>query len=279
VKHLAVGLCAVFLLGGSAAPPPVLLRYRYEAGQTLSHAGEISQRLRLQDGRGSLGHLALESRYTLEMEQKVTSLGPGPTFDLQATPKSVQVEIQGPLARAATSIAEKLRQTGFALRIDDRGRILSLAEIRTERESPRKLVGPLLDALRHLTLSLPERPQRPGGTWREVRRLPIDLPSGDQIDAVLTVDYFLRGYILVQRRAAADLGIRLHVGIAGTLGQGPTLVKATGEGAGQGHAHLDLARGHLLAMGLVLSTESRFQGLAVDIRQESALEMRWALRP
>jgi hypothetical protein len=279
LKCLAIALLTVLLTGGTSAPAPVLLRYRYEPGQVLRHAAEISQRLRIQNARGSLGNLGLRSNYALELEQTVKSVGPGPAFEIQVSPKSVRVELQGPLAHSAATIAEKLRQTGFTIRIDDRGRIRSLAETQTDSESRRKLVGPLADALRQLTPTLPEGPQRPGGTWREASRLPIELPSGDKIDAVLTVDYFLRGYSLVQGRACAHLEMRLHVGVAGTLGQGAALVTATGQGFGQGAAYLDLERGHLVQTGLVLTTESRFQGSAVDVQQTSELEMRMALRP
>jgi hypothetical protein len=274
-RALLLPLLAPALL--AAGEPPVVLRYQFQAGQALRYRTELTQRLRLQNPKGQLGNLDVTSGYVIEMAQKVTAVGPGPEFEIAASPQKVEVKLDGPMAKSAPQIAEMLRKVGFTLKLDSRGQVKNLSESAETPEQLKKLVATLKGALGQLMPMLPEEPQAPGGRWRQQLKVPVELPSGDKIDALLTVDYLLRGYAQVRGHSCADVGMRLHIGIAGALGQSATRVEVTGVGTGQGFAFFDLERGLLVETGVALATESRFKSDAVQLSQASDTQMRMIL--
>jgi hypothetical protein len=270
VLALAFAHCA------ADAPPNILLRYQFQSGEELHYRTEYGQRLRLHNPKGQLGNLDLKSSYALDLFQKV--LRGGPVAEIEATPRSVEVKIEGPMAKSAEQIQDMLRKVGFKIEIDARGRVRSLQEASGTPEALKKVVGALKSALRQMMPMLPEGPQRPGSHWRQQVPLPIDFPTGDKLQAMLTVDYVLRGFAQVQGRSCADIGMRLHVGLGGAMGQATGRVAVSGEGAGQGFAFLDLERGRIVQSGVTLYTRSQFHSAAVQIHQSSEVDVRMALR-
>lgn len=277
MKRVLAWLALTPLLCAAAPTAPVVLRYQYRPGQVLEYRTAFEQHLRLRNPKGQLGNLDLQSAYLLDLTQKVNARTPAGDFEVEASPKNVQIRLDGPMARSAAQIAQMLEKVGFTLKLDAQGRVKVLEERPATPEALRKVVAALKSSLGQLLPMLPEGPQRPGSHWRQQTKLPIELPTGDRLDAQLTVDYLLRGYAVVQGRPCADIGMRLHVGIGGAMGQSQARVAVKGEGAGQGHAYLDLERGVLVATGVALATKSRFQGREVELHQSSEVQMRMVL--
>lgn len=278
MKAALVALLAPTLLAADVGAP-ILLRYRFAPGQTLRYRAELRQSLRIHNARGQLGNLDLKTEYALDLAQRVVGIGPGPSYEIEATTEGASVKLEGPMAKSSEQIAETLRKVGFTLTLDAQGRVTSLAERKGTPAALKKLTAGLKNALATLLPMLPDAPQRPGGAWRQELRLPIDLPTGAKLDARLTVDYQLRGYANVARRPCADLGMRLYVGIAGALGQASNRVMVTGQGGGQGYAYLDLEQGVIVATGVTLWMASHYRSQAVEVRQESETRSAMLLKP
>ena len=264
----------------AAAVPetPVVLRYGFKQGAPLKYRTEVTQHLVVKNTKGALGNLDVTSTYALDLVQKVTAIAPGHEYDLSVSPENVQIKLDGPMSKSATQIAEMLRKVAYVMKVDWRGQVKSLQESEGTPDAAKKMVASLKTALGQLMPMLPEGPQLPGGRWRQEMALPVDLPTGDKLQSKLTVDYVLRGWAVVDGRTCADVRMRLHLGLAGAMGQGPARVSVIGEGGGQGYAYIDLREGTLVGTGVKLVTHSVFKSDTIDVQQSSDLSMRTTLR-
>lgn len=266
------------LLGAAGADTPIVLRYQFRQGPPAKYHTEVTQHLVVANAKGQLGNLDVTSSYALELAQKVTAIGANHEYELTSTPESVVLKLEGPMAKSAAQISEMLRKVGFVMKVDWQGRVKELTETEGTPDAAKKMTAALKTALGQLLPMLPEGPQAPGSRWRQELPLTVDLPTGDKLLSRLTVDYVWRGYALVDGRTCADLRMTLHLGLAGSMGQGKTKVAITGEGAGQGYAYLDLKEGQLVGTGLSLLTRSNFKSDTVELNQTTDATMRMSLK-
>lgn len=275
---LSVTLAPWTALAASVPETPVVLRYGFRQGPPTKFRTEVTQHLVVKNSKGALGNLDVTSGYVLDLVQKVTAIAAGHEYELAVTPENVEIKLAGPMAKSATQMAEMLRKVGYTMKVDWRGQVKSLQETEGTPDAAKKMVAMLKTSLGQFLPMLPEAPQRPGGRWRQEMSLPVDLPTGDKLQSKLTVDYLLRGWVIVEGRTCADVRMRLHLGLAGAMGQGPARVSVTGEGGGQGYAFIDLREGTLVGTGVKLVTRSTFKSDTIDVQQSSDMSMRTTLR-
>lgn len=267
----ALALLALPLAG--AADAPVLLRYQLRSGQSLVYRTDYRQHLRLVKPKGKLGNLDVRTDYDMDIGQKVVGLEPGPEYTIEARPQRVKIKVAGPMSRSASKLTDLLRRITLRVKMDARGRVRELSERGKAPKSLQRMVGSLKNTLGRLLPLLPETPQRVGDTWRSQVKLPVPLPTGDKLEAVLTTDYQLRGFARVDGHTCAVLGMRLHLGMGGLMGHAKSRVSVTGRGSGHGVAYFDLARGLLISTGIAVSSESRFRSATVHLDQFSDIQM------
>jgi hypothetical protein len=276
---LGTALCLAPNVSAAAGPEtPVVLRYGFRQGPPLKYRTEVTQRLVVRNSRGKLGNLDVKSTYTMDLAQKVQAVLPNHEYELHTTPESVKVDLDGPMAKSSSQIADVLRKVALTMKVDWRGRVSSLAEAQGTPDAAKKMVATLKNALAQLLPMLPDGPQAPGSRWRQEITLPVDLPTGDKLQSKLTVDYVLAGYTLVDGRTCADVRMRLHMGLAGAMGNAAGRVSVTGEGGGRGFAFIDPKEGLLVASALRLTTRSTFQSATIEVQQTSDVTSRTTLR-
>jgi hypothetical protein len=248
---MRMGLRVVILIAvaaGVLAAEPLLLRYQFKIGQTLTCGMVMDQSTEVASSLTPGAPQKYTTRMEVEVYQKPTALKPGAAaLEIGFNRFTAEMTMGG--QKVPLPVVDDLKKIRLSLQIGERGQMSEAALQNPDElsEQARQLAGSMAKSMTQNAMVFPEKPVGVGESWSADQEVPAQIPGAAGLMMQVKSTYRLAAVETVRGLSCAKITTEIKLSLHGKAESAGLPLQVDLEGGGQGNNLFDLKNGRMVS--------------------------------